>query len=420
MDIRITPRLLSGKTAAITSKSDAHRCLICAALCSGGTEVVINDSNRDIEATAECLKALGARIEREGSVFKVFGIEKLPQKTVLNCGESGSTLRFILPVAAALGARAEIIGCGRLPERPLSPLVERMTEHGVAFSDNRLPIVISAKLTAGRFELPGNISSQYITGLLLALPMLDGDSEIMLTTRLESAGYIEMTIRTLSLFGIEITVLPDGAGYWIKGGQRYRSPERIVVEGDWSNAAFWLTAGAIGDDISVSGLDENSAQGDKEIFELLKKFGAKTDRSGSGSHVRHDELHGITIDAAGIPDLVPILAVCACAANGKTEITNAARLRIKESDRLKTVAAMITALGGEITELSDGLVINGKGRLSGGITESFNDHRIAMAAAVASVICENDVVIKGAQAVEKSYPAFFRDFVLLGGKADVI
>lgn len=420
MDIRIDSRPLNGKIAAITSKSDAHRCLIGAALCGGMTEVVINDSNRDIEATADCLRALGAKIERDGCVFRVFGIEKLPEKAVLDCNESGSTLRFLLPVAAALGADAHIIGSGRLPERPLSPLVERMGEHGVCFSSDRLPMDISGKLTAGRFELPGNVSSQYITGLLLALPILAGDSEIILTTKLESAGYIDMTIRTLKLFGIEIERIPENGGYRIKGGQKYSSPERIVVEGDWSNAAFWLTAGAVGGDVAVSGLDADSAQGDKEIFELLGNFGARTERSGEDTKVSHDELSGIKIDAAGIPDLVPILAVCACAAKGKTEITNAARLRIKESDRLKTVAAMINALGGEIAELQDGLVINGKGKLKGGSVDSFNDHRIAMAAAIASVICEGDVVIKGAQAVEKSYPAFFEHFRLMGGRADVI
>lgn len=419
MDIKITPRLLEGETAAVTSKSDAHRCLICAALCRGETEVVINDVSRDIMATADCLRALGAKIERREDVFTVSGIESARRGALLDCGESGSTLRFLLPVAAALGGEASLTGSGRLPERPLSPLAEQLIEHGARLSAKKLPIRLSGGLSCGRFELPGNISSQYITGLLLALPLLEGDSEIILTTALESAGYIDMTIKTLAGFGIKIEPLPDNGGYRVKGGQSYRSPVRIRAEGDWSNSAFWLTAGGIGGRISVSGLDENSAQGDKAILPLLEKFGAKIERGGlitaSGG-----SLCGITADAAEIPDLVPILAVCAAASKGKTVITNAARLRIKESDRLKTTCALLTSLGGDVTELEDGLIINGSGRLRGGCVDSFNDHRIAMSAAIASAICGNEVIIKGAQAVEKSYPAFFDDFRRLGGVADVI
>lgn len=420
MDIRITPRCLTGEAAAVTSKSDAHRCLICAALCRGVTEVVINDTSRDIMATVGCLRALGAEIEQRDSVFTVRGIEAPNKNAMLDCVESGSTLRFLLPAAAALGEETDITGSGRLPERPLSPLVEQLIGHGAVLSAKKLPMRVSGRLESGRFELPGNISSQYITGLLLALPLLKGDSEIALTTGLESAGYIDMTIRTLKSFGIEVELLPKGKGYHVRGGQSYRSPKRICAEGDWSNSAFWLTAGAIGEKITLGGLDENSAQGDRAILPLLKSFGAKIERSGEKISSDGGSLCGITIDAAEIPDLVPILAVCAAAAKGRTLITNAARLRIKESDRLKTTAAMLTALGGDITELADGLLINGSGRLTGGITDSFNDHRIAMAAAIASVICEGDVVIKGAQAVEKSYPAFFDDFRRLGGAADVI
>lgn len=421
MDICITPKPLSGDIAAIASKSDAHRCLICAALSSGTVEVAISDISRDIEATACCLEALGADIKRDkNGVFKVKGIEKVPERPLLDCGESGSTLRFLLPVAAALGVNARITGSGRLPERPLSPLKERLIEHGCGFSAERLPFDISGKLLPGRFELPGNVSSQYVTGLLLALPILNGDSEIILTSRLESAGYVDMTIRTLGLFGIEVTKLPNCGGYRVKGGQRYISPKRVRAEGDWSNSAFWLTAGALGNGISVSGLDMDSAQGDRAIFSLLEKFGAEIAQSADRFTVKPAVKRGIEIDAAEIPDLVPILAVAACAAEGKTLIKNAARLRIKESDRLKTVSEMLSCLGAEVTELDDGLLINGHGYLNGGTVDSHNDHRIAMAAAAASCMCRDKVIIKGAQAVEKSYPAFFEHFESLGGKADVI
>ena len=420
MDVRISPQKLTGKIAAITSKSDAHRCLICAALCDDTTDVVINDSNRDIEATASCLRALEAEITQNGSIYSVTGIKSVPENALLDCGESGSTLRFMLPLAAATGKEIVLVGSGRLPERPLSPLMEEMEQKGCKFSARKLPLTVSNGLNSGKYMLPGNVSSQYITGLLLALPLLDGDSEITLTSKLESAGYVDMTIRTLSLFGIEIETLPNGVGYKIKGVQRFVSPKKITVEGDWSNAAFWLAAGAVSDGIEMSGLDIESAQGDREIVKLLKRFGAKIAVDGTDIAVSSGEMSGITVDVSAIPDAVPILAVLACAAGGETKIVNAARLRIKESDRLKSVTAMISALGGDITELADGLVINGSGKLKGGVVDSFNDHRIAMAAAIASSICEQEVIITNAQAVEKSYPKFFEHFNMLGGEADVI
>lgn len=420
MDVRISPKKLTGKIAAITSKSDAHRCLICAALCDDTTDVVINDSNRDIEATASCLRALGAEITQNGSIYSVTGIKSVPENALLDCGESGSTLRFMLPLAAATGKEIALVGSGRLPERPLSPLMEEMEQKGCKFSARKLPLTVSNGLNSGKYTLPGNVSSQYITGLLLALPLLDGDSEITLTSKLESAGYVDMTVRTLSLFGIEIETLPNGVGYKIKGGQRFVSPKKITVEGDWSNAAFWLAAGAVSDGIEMSGLDVESAQGDREIVKLLKRFGAKIAVDGTDIAVSSGEMSGITVDVSAIPDAVPILAVLACAAGGETKIVNAARLRIKESDRLKSVTAMITTLGGDITELADGLVINGSGKLNGGVVDSFNDHRIAMAAAIACSICEQEVIITNAQAVEKSYPKFFEHFNMLGGEADVI
>lgn len=421
MDLKISPRKLNGKIAAITSKSDAHRCLICAALCDEPTEVKICDTNRDIEATIECLEALGAKIIAcENDIFKVEGIKIVPRAAKLNCCESGSTLRFILPLAAHFDSDICLFGEGRLPQRPLSPLKEQLEAHGCKFSNDKLPFSVSGKIVPGKFELPGNVSSQYITGLLLALPLLEGDSEIALTSPLQSAGYVDMTIRTLSLFGIDIEIFPNGLGYKIKGKQKYRSPKRITVEGDWSNAAFWLSAGAIGEQIQMSGLDFNSVQGDKMIAELLKSFGAAVTQSNDVCLVSPADMRPIEIDAALIPDLVPILSVAACKANGVTKIKNAERLRIKESDRLKTVFEMITNLGGDITELSDGLIINGTGSLKGGRVDSFNDHRIAMSAAIASIICERDVIITGAQAVEKSYPKFFEDMAALGGVISVI
>lgn len=421
MDIRITPSPLRGTLRAIASKSDAHRCLICAALCDAPTEVIIRELNRDIEATIDCLSALGAKMtQAKAGVLHIVPISQKPERAVLNCRESGSTLRFLLPVAAALCRDTRVEGAGRLPQRPLSPLREELEAHGCTFDAAQLPFTMSGTLTAGRFVLPGNISSQYITGLLFALPLLTRDSDILLTTPLESAGYVSMTLRTLARFNIEITTLPNGGGYHIKGGQRYCSPGRIAAEGDWSNAAFWLAAGAMRAPVTVTALDADTAQGDSEIVPLLRRFGAETRTNGSHATASPHALNGVTIDAAAIPDLVPVLSVVACAAVGTTKIVNAARLRIKESDRLQTLAESLTALGGRVFELPDGLIIEGTGRLKGGEINSFNDHRIAMAMSIAATICTGDVIIRDATAVEKSYPRFFEDFKRLGGKADVI
>ncbi len=421
MDIRITPSPLCGTLRAVASKSDAHRGLICAALCDSPTEVVIRALNRDIEATMNCLSALGAGFSQiEAGVWRVNPIVQRPAHAALDCCESGSTLRFLLPVAAALCQTTRVEGAGRLPQRPLSPLREELEAHGCTFDAAQLPFTMDGTLAAGQFTLPGNISSQYITGLLFALPLLAGDSDIILTTPLESAGYVSMTLRTLARFNIDITTPPDGGGYHIKGGQRYRSPGRIAAEGDWSNAAFWLAAGAIHAPVTVTALNADTAQGDSEIVPLLRRFGARIETNGSRATVSPRVLSGFTIDAAEIPDLVPVLSVMACAAVGTTKIINAARLRIKESDRLQTIAQSLTALGGSVSELPDGLIIEGTGRLKGGVVNSFNDHRIAMAMSIAATICSGDVILRDAAAVEKSYPGFFEDFKQLGGKADVI
>lgn len=421
MDIKITPSPLCGTLRAVASKSDVHRCLIGAALCEDPTEVVIRELNRDIEATMACLSALGVNFSKlRKGVWRVSPIAQRPAQAVLNCCESGSTLRFLLPVAAALCRTTRVEGAGRLPQRPLSPLREELEAHGCSFDAAQLPFTMRGLLTAGRFILPGNISSQYITGLLFALPLLSGDSDIILTTPLESAGYVSMTLRTLARFNIEITTLPDGGGYHIKGGQRYYSPGHISAEGDWSNAAFWLAAGAMRAPVTVTALDTHTAQGDSKIVPLLRCFGAQTETNGSHATVLPHTLNGVTIDAAEIPDLVPVLSVMACAAVGTTKIINAARLRIKESDRLQTIAQSLTALGGKVSELPDGLIIEGTGRLRGGEINSFNDHRIAMAMSIAATICTDTVIIHDAAAVEKSYPKFFEDFKRLGGKADVI
>lgn len=378
----------------IPSKSDAHRALICAALSdltSGrACQVVCSSTSQDIEATAKCLAALETG------------------RSQMYCGESGSTLRFLLPVMGALGYRAEFYPEGRLPERPLSPLYEELESHGCRLSpQGSVPFVIEGQLKPGFFRIPGDVSSQYISGLLFALPLLEEESRIVIEGELQSRPYVEMTIRVLRDFGIEI--LPVDDGYRVPGGQRYGAPPVYQVEGDWSNGCFWLAAGAlVPGGVCVSGLNPDSLQGDKEILRLLSRFGARTEVSAEGIAVMPDTLCGIEIDASQIPDMVPILAVIACGAKGKTTIKNAGRLRIKESDRLASVSQVLAGLGADITELAEGLEILGTGRLAGGTADSWGDHRIAMMAAIASLICDGPVTITGSQAVKKSYPDFFR------------
>ena len=324
------------------------------------------------------------------------------------CGESGSTLRFLLPLMGALGHQAEFHMEGRLPQRPLSPLYEELEAHGCTLSpQGQVPLTIEGQLQPGTYRLPGNVSSQYISGLLFALPLLDGDSEILLTSTLESTPYVDMTIKTLSHFGIRIE--KTSGGYAVRGNQTYAAPKEYMVEGDWSNACFFLAAGAITEGgVTVSGLNPDSLQGDKAILDILQEMGATVSTGPAGITVQPGEgLCGITIDASQIPDMVPILSVLGLVASGTTEIRNAGRLRIKESDRLSAITMTLTALGGQVEELPDGLRIKGGRRLTGATIDSHNDHRIAMMAAIASLICDGKVTIGHAEAVEKSYPDFF-------------
>ncbi len=414
MDIRISPSRLSGRISAISSKSDAHRALICAALSDAPTELSLNGSSIDIETTIRCLQSLGAAFDVSENSIRVRPIGRAAQAAELNCAESGSTLRFLLPVAAALGCAASFTGQGRLPERPVSPLKEELEAHGCQLDRAHLPIALSGQLQGGGFTLPGNVSSQFLTGLLLCFPLLPEGGEIALTTALESAGYVEMTVQTMRRFGVHVQRTEQG--FRVPAGQRYRSPGRLAICGDWSSAAFWLCAGALSGEIACGGLDENSAQGDRAVEPLLAQMGAQVCRAGQEVTVRPGTLSAIQIDAGNIPDLIPVLAAVAAAASGQTRIVNAARLRIKESDRLRSVTDILRRLGAEIEELPDGLIIRGKPRLKGGEVSSWGDHRIAMSAAIASLACEKDVIIRDAQVVSKSYPGFWADFEKLGGR----
>ena len=434
--VLLTPGRLAGTVAAPPSKSAAHRAILCAALSalSGNGSCFVHPlaASEDITVTLEAAKALGCSVIRkqDGALISPAGGtadgKKVSSPLTIDCGESGSSLRFLIPIAAALGIPAKFIGRGRLPQRPIGLYKELLPQHGaLCETEGGLPLTISGALTPGLFELPGDISSQFITGLLLALPLLQGDSEIRLTTPLQSAAYVEMTLETLSAFGV--TARPTETGWIIPGRQCYAAGEH-KVEGDWSQAAFFLTAGALGGDVSVSGLKNGSLQGDSAIFRLLKSFGAETctlpDPEGNGVLFRchppaEGRLHGIEIDASQIPDLVPILAIAGAFAEGETRIYNAERLRIKESDRLAAMAEGLSRLGADISELPDGLLIRGGKPLSGAKLRGWNDHRIVMSFSTAALYIGGKTEITDPHSIRKSFPDFFTRYNELGGNAHV-
>ncbi len=411
MTVTLDPKtVLNGQLDIISSKSDIHRCIICAAFADKETEIQFCGLSKDILTTIECVRKLGAKAEFFDKRVKIYptSIENIRQGLILDCVESGTTARFLLPIAAYCCKGCIMTGEGRLPERPFSPLCDCLEQHGANFSSTMLPITVIKNISqGGTYKIPGNISSQYISGLLLMLSV-SGGGRIELTTPLESVGYVDMTIYTLKSFGIRVDV---GCGWYeIAPGQSLKSPGKIKAQGDWSSAAFWLCADALGANVDLLGLDENCPQGDREIVHLLQKFGADVVRTGESLRIQAGRLKGIEIDARDVPDLVPVLCAVACGAKGKTRITGASRLRLKESDRIESTAQMLRSLGADVVTFEDGLEINGSGSLDGGTVDGFNDHRIVMSAAVASLVCKKQVKIEGAQAVEKSYTTFFGDF----------
>ncbi len=414
MDVRITPSVISGGVSAIGSKSDIHRLLILSAMCCEPTVIEGFSRCEDTLATVDCIRALGAECEISGKTARVTPPLSFCEKASFNCRESGSTLRFLLPVAAAVCKSAEFFGAGRLPERPIGELMRAMQEGGAEFSNEKIPFKVSGGLKAGRYRITGSVSSQYISGLLMALAVTPGESEIILTSPLESASYVKMTLASLALFGA--SVIETERGYKIYGSGRLTSPKRVVADGDWSNGAFFIVNGVINGKTEVSGLCKTSVQGDKKVTETLKAMGALVEAGSDGTVTSaKSELLGTRIDLTDTPDLLPILAVAATQCKSETEFCGAARLRLKESDRLKTVADMINALGGRAEILPDGLRVY-PSELLGGRVDGCNDHRIVMAAAIAAGICKNETVILGAEAVNKSYPEFFEDYIKLGGK----
>lgn len=416
MNVTVTPSVTGGSIKAIASKSVAHRIAICAAFAKGQTRILCEETNEDIDATVRCLSSLGAEIKREGEYFCVTPVRELRRGAVLDCGESGSTMRFLVPVAAMLGADASFLMSGRLPKRPLSPLREELERCGMRFSEEGSnPLICKGSVNETEFSIRGDVSSQFVSGLLFALAVSGRSGRLHIIGELMSAPYVDITEDTLRSFGVEVLRTDDGYEINAEGG--LISPSEIRVEGDWSNAAFPLALGAMGKNaVTVTCLDKNSRQGDIAVLNVLSEMGARIEWTGEAVTVYPSKLKGTEIDASQIPDLVPILSVAASVAEGETVIYNAERLRIKESDRLFAVREVLCRLGARVEERADGLRIVGVPQLSGGEISSFRDHRIAMSAAVASVRCLQPVTVKGAEAVAKSYPAFFEDMGSIGLK----
>ncbi len=403
MDLQLTKKKLSGKVQVPSSKSFAHRQIICAALAKGESVIENVSMSQDIEATINAMNTLGADIKVSGTTVTVKGIENVPKEPVtIDCCESGSTLRFIIPVVAALGVTATFVGKGKLPQRPITPYVTELSKNGITFDYNgTMPFTISGKLRCGEFSIAGDISSQFVTGLILGLGIVEGNSKLILTSKLQSKPYVDITINSLELFGGRVNT--TDYGYEIIGGTKL-TPCKCKTECDFSQAAFFYVANALGSDVDLSCMPQNTVQGDSIVRELCK---------GSISE-------GFTLDCADIPDCVPILSVLAACQNGSTTLNNIARLRIKECDRAAVSCELINKLGGEAIEYENKIVIVGKGGLKGGRISSHNDHRIAMSAAIAATVCDEDVIIEDAGCVRKSYPCFFEDYKKLGGNVNVI
>lgn len=392
MDLKLYPGKLSGSVSVIPSKSLAHRYLICAAFSDGPTQILCSQTSRDMDATADCLRALGAEIHRTSLGYSVTPGKTVPNKATLPCRDSGSTLRFLLPVVGALGVEADFLLEGRLASRPLSPLWEEMERMGcrLYFPESNI-LRCSGQLQPGEYRIDGGVTSQFLTGLLLAGALMNGTTAINVTGQLQSKPYLAMTQYAMAIFGRitgDLTVI---------GGFPFRSPGKLSVEGDWSNGAFFLAANALGSSILTDNLSPDSPQGDRACAELLPALDRQQ-----------------TISAADIPDLIPVLAVVAACKKG-AEFTQIQRLRLKESDRVASVVNLIRSLGGEAFATSDTLTVQGTG-LMGGTVDCCNDHRIAMATAIAVTVCREPVVLLGAECVEKSYPQFFQEYRRLGGK----
>lgn len=422
--LKIVPKTLKGEVAVPPSKSVSHRALICACLADGISVLDNVLMSEDIVATKEAICAFGAAVEEqvvdaEKEIYRLKvkgtgGVLKRPE-TTLWCNESGSTLRFLIPFGGLIDGEVRFDGGGRLPYRPLDPYFDLFAASGMAYQvpeGRYLPLTVDGKWSPGLYELPGDVSSQFVTGLLYVLPLLEGSSTVHLTSPLESKAYVDITLGEMQRFGVDVTE-KDG-NYIVTGSKTYKACH-TVIEGDYSQGAFWLVASLLGEGIACSQLSENSAQGDRIMVDIIRSMGGHVAYREGLWLAEPGKTRGAEIDVTQCPDLVPILAVLAALSQGTTRIVGAKRLRIKESDRLKAMAESLLAVGGKVQEMAEGLVIEGVSQLQGGVVDSHGDHRIAMAMAIASTRCQEPIFIKNPMSVTKSYPHFYEDFKALGG-----
>ncbi len=417
--VTITASKLRGSVRIPSSKSISHRAVICAGLSHGVSNIGNINFSQDIDATIGAMKSFGVQAEKGDLSLEISGAGRLEVTDEnIDCFESGSTLRFLIPIAALTGRKVVFRGRGELVNRPLGPYYEIFDEKHVKYETcgGRLPLTVEGKLTPGEYRIRGDVSSQFISGLLFALPLLEGDSKIIITSELESKAYVDLTVDMLKRFSVTVDNL-DYREYRIKGNQSYRAVD-CSVEGDFSQAAFWLVAGTLGADVECLGLDLDSLQGDKAILDIIRQMGGRIEVKGDSVRALPAKTRGITFDASECPDLVPAVTVLAALSEGTTEIVNAARLRIKECDRLKAICTELNKIGADIEEKEDGLIIRGRERLDCGVTRSWGDHRIAMSLAAASIRCSGPLVIEDSSSIRKSYPEFWNHFKMLGGVLD--
>lgn len=417
----IYPKKLSGTVKIPPSKSELHRAIICASLAKGSTTIYPIELSNDVLATVNAVKALGAQVDFVDGKLLINGNNTFKSiSPIINCDESASTLRFLIPFAALSGKNITFLRSKGLSERPLDAYLEALPKQGVDVefeSGENFPVKIKGKLKPGKILIPGNISSQFISGLLMALPILGSDSEIILTSLLESSGYVDMTIDVMRKFSVDVRKTNNG--FFIKGNQVYK-PQNYEVEGDWSSAAFWILAGALGGNVELEGLNPNSRQPDKAILSVLTRFGAKVEFLGDKLKVFTGNLRATEIYSSQFPDLVPVLSVLAAKSLGMTKIWGASRLRFKESNRIDAIYNCLKNMSVNIEKTTDGLLISGYSSFKSTRISCFKDHRIVMAMAIAATVAEGRVIINDAQSIHKSYPEFFEDFEKLGGKVHVI
>lgn len=419
LDIELFPSILNGKIKAPPSKSLSHRALICASLAKGQSTITNIAYSEDILATISALELLGAKFERFDDKLIVKGTKRIKAPhNAINCNESGSTLRFLIPIFSLSDKEISFTGNPSLIKRPQSIYKEIFTQDGNTFKVTDNIIKVNGSIVGREYLIKGNVSSQFFTGLMFALPLLEEDSTILVEGILESRSYINLTIQILEEFGIEIKELENG--YFIKGNQSY-NPRNYKIEGDYSQAAFFLVGGVLNGHIKVCDLEHESFQGDKAIIDVIKVMKGKVIHMENGFVTESSSTVGTSIDLSDFPDLGPIIALLGSLSEGKTRITNASRLRIKESDRIESTVKTLKALGANISSTKDEIIIRGKTALKGGVTlDSYNDHRIAMMISIAASLSKEKVILTNANAVSKSYPNFFEDYASVGGQLKTI